>query len=282
MYTLEECVAFWEETGKHGTKEERIARGKAWHPYYGYIAQKQLGKPLTLDSDATEIVDFLHREGILQSLDHVLDIGAGMGAYALEMARCCSKVTALDNSPECIAVIEDKLARSEISNVATQLISWEEFYPDEKFDVSFSSMCPAICNLEELCRMEAMTKRSCCLIAVTRGSYDKHRMRMIKELELKHKGGITTEALHYMNVLYLLGRQPNVRCITRASSYSIPVEAFCEQYVNYFPIFGMSKEESEHYLNRYVEENAVDGSIEEKSLHNLAVITWNVPKEETV
>ena len=52
MYTLEECAAYWKETGKHGTKEERIARGRSWHPYYGYIAQKQLGKPWTPDPTA--------------------------------------------------------------------------------------------------------------------------------------------------------------------------------------------------------------------------------------
>ena len=282
MYTLEECAAYWKETGKHGTKEERIARGRSWHPYYGYIAQKQLGKPWTPDPNTAEMIGYLRSEGVITRQDHVLDIGAGMGGYAMEMAQHCRKVTAIDNSPECIAVIRDKAARSEITNISAQLVSWEEFAPVEKYDVTFSSMCPAICNLEELRRMEAMTNRSCCLIAVTRGSYDKHRMRMMKELQLKPKGGMTTEALHYINVLYLLGRQPNVRCITRTTSRRIPVEAFREQYANYFPIFGMSRENAERYLDAYIVENAVDGFIEDESRHNLSVITWNTPKEETV
>ena len=278
MYSLEKSIAIWEETGNHGTKAERIARGKVWHPYYAYLAQKQIGKSYVPNPQNEEIVEYLFREGILKSNDSVLDIGCGMGGYALAMASRCERVVAMDNSEECIEVLKNKAVSANLRNIEPYTISWEEYLPIEKFDVTFSSMCPAICNLEELERMESITRRQCCLIAVTRGSYDKHRMRMMKELQLKPKGGMTTEAIHYINVLYLMGRQPNVRCFTRTSRHRVDVETFLEQYLNYFPIFGMEKKDAEKYLKRYIAENAVNGQIEDESRHNLAVISWKVPE----
>ena len=126
--------------------------------------------------------------------------------------------------------------------------------------------------------MESVTKRHCCLIAVTRGSYDRHRMAMMKELQLRPKGGMTTEAIHYINVLYLMGRQPNVRCLSRVSQRKIPVGVFKEQYANYFPIFGMERAAAEAHLDRYIATHSTDGYMEDESRHNLAVITWEVPK----
>lgn len=278
MYSLEKCTEIWESAGKHGSKAERIARGKAWHPYYGYLAQKQLGKPYAPNPQNEEIVEYMFREEILRPEDSVLDIGCGMGDYALSMARRCARVVAMDNSSECTEVLKAKALSANLGNIEPCTLSWEEYAPEEKFDVTFSSMCPAICNLEELERMESITKRQCCLIAVTRGSFDKHRMRMMKELQLKPKGGMTTEAIHYINVLYLLGRQPNVRCFTRFSQRKVKAEDFREQYVHYFPIFGMDPEKAEEYIDRYIAENAVNGMIEDESLHNLAVISWAVPK----
>ena len=48
MLTLEEALKSWEQAGHHGTREQRIARGKKWLPYYSYLAQRQKDAPFAL------------------------------------------------------------------------------------------------------------------------------------------------------------------------------------------------------------------------------------------
>ena len=124
--------------------------------------------------------------------------------------------------------------------------------------------------------MESMTKRLCCLVAVMRGSYDKHRKAMMAQLGIQPKGGMTTELIHYYNALYLMGRQPNVLCRTMHSETAVPVERLMEQYPIYFKIFGVEEARSRAFLEDYLARNAADGFLREESHINFAMLTWNV------
>lgn len=125
-----------------------------------------------------------------------------------------------------------------------------------------------------------MTKRTCCLVAVTRGSYEKHRKAMMQELGIHSQGGMTTEAIHYINALYLLGRQVNVHCITTQASYQVPENRILEQYPIYFRIFGIPEEKSVKFLKDYLNRNAVGGFLEDEVLLNQALIYWDVPEKK--
>ena len=60
--------------------------------------------------------------------------------------------------------------------------------------------------------MESLSDHACGILAVTRGSYDLHRKRLMQLLDVHPAGGMTTEALWYYEALYLAGKQPEVRC----------------------------------------------------------------------
>lgn len=280
MYTLENCEKLWEEAGQHGTVAERIARTEKWFPYYRYLARSAATAPLPAGDAPSPFVAYLLREGVLSPECSVLDIGAGMGGYALEFGRFCRSVTALEPCGDCLALLSARAERSGLGNITAVEAPWEEYRTGERFDVTFSAMCPAICNVDELRRMEAMTRETCCLIAVTRGSCDKHRKAMMAELGVKPQGGMTTEAIHYINALYLMGRQPSVKCFTSRHISRIPREKVLEQYAVYFSIFGIKEEESLDYLRGYLDRNAKGGFLEDESLLHQALIYWRVPQEE--
>ena len=276
MYSLEECERIWDEAGQHGEPSERVKRAEAWLPYYAYIAGPMLRSPFILAHSADSFPAYLIREKLVRPEDSVLDIGAGMGGDTLYFASHCRSVTALELSGACLDVLRHRAEVLDLHNIEIVQKPWEEFEAQKQFDVSFSSMCPAICNVEELRRMESMTKRLCCLVAVMRGSYDKHRKAMMAELGIQPKGGMVTEAIHYYNALYLMGRQPDVRCRTVHREYTVPKERILAQYPIYFKIFGVEEETSAAFLEDYLARNAQDGLLHDESHINFAMLTWNV------
>ena len=276
MYTLENCAKEWEDAGKHGTVSERMERTKLWLPYYAHIAAQQSGNPYTPSASAERFVSELVRSGLLRPEDRVLDIGAGMGAYTLELAKHCRRVTALDPSKPCLDIL---MQRGKACGLADRLEPvcgmWEDFPGEETFDLVITSMCPAICNPEELRRMESLARRGCCIITVMRGSIDRHRSAMMAGLSIRPKGGMVTEAIHYYHALYLMGRQPNVSCRTEKESYSIPEKTLLTQYPIYFRIFGVEEEVSLPFLKQYLAQHEEGGGLPEESTIHYAMITWN-------
>ena len=276
MMTLESCAQEWIAAGQHGTAAERMERAKRWLPYYDYLAQKQLDRPFAPDEDPDGFVAALVRSGFLREADSVLDVGAGMGGYTLELALHCKSVTALEPSAASLDVLKDRAGQCGIRNIQCVCDLWETFQPEARYDLVFSSMCPAICNPEELRRMEALSRRDCCLITVMRGNTDKHRGAMMAQLGIRPKGGMVTEALHYYNALYLMGRQPNVLCRTVHSEYDINAETVLAQYPIYFGVFGVEEAASRAFLEEYLEKNADGGVLHDESTVRLAMITWRV------
>ena len=274
MYTLENCEKQWREAVQYGTAEERIACTKRWEPYYSYLAEKATPSENPQEPPfATHLV----KEGIVAENTTLLDIGAGMGAYALPFARVCREVTALEPAGACLQVLRENAARRGITNICAVHDFWEQFDPGKKYDVTFASMCPAICNIEELRRMEALANHTCCLVAVQRGSYDLHRKAMMAGLQVKPQGGMTTEAIHYINALYLMGRQPNVKFMESRRKTKVSAERVLEQYPIYFAIFGVPRERSVPYLENYLAEHAVDGYLQDESYLRQALIWWHTP-----
>jgi hypothetical protein len=112
-------------------------------------------------------------------------------------------------------------------------------------------MCPAICNFAELQKMESLSNHACGILAVTRGSYDLHRKRLMALLQVHPAGGMTTEALWYYEALYLAGKQPDVRCWSRHFTYTLPCRRCCCEMNATSEIFGIDATDSRPILTRY-------------------------------
>lgn len=203
-----------------------------------------------------------------------------MGSYSIEFARLCASVTALDMNNDCLLVLKDKAARCGLSNIRCVNAPWEEYQERKRFDVTFSAMCPAICDQEELFRMEALTKRAACLLTVTRGSYESCRRELMRQLSLKKLDGMVTEALHYYNVLYLMGRQPNVKCWSEHFVTSASAESMIDRYTIYLKVFGIEESESVPFLRDFFAKRSVNGMIQDECQMNYALIFWDVPNDE--
>lgn len=277
--TLDECRKAWEDTGSYGKISDRIERNKSWIQYYSYIAQQQENCEVSFNEHAEEVADYLAENGWLRKETTVLDIGSGTGSYSMSFAKRSRKVSAFDMDSASLAVLKNNADKLGLSNIECIEGMWETYTPQKIFSLTFSSMCPAICTYDELLKMEAMTKDVCCLIAVTRGSYDLHRKSLMQMLEVRPVGAMTTEALWYYEILYLMGRQPDVRNWTRHFEYDLPVEEACRRNEVYFQIFGIPVEQSRPILREYFNEKADAGYVHDISHLNTALICWK-PKNK--
>lgn len=281
MYTLEKCEELWRKAIKLEKHADYEQQAEIWLPYYQYLAENYKIDKMKPKKETKILTQYMCREKILTSEDHILDIGTGMGDYALEFASYCAEATALEISKPCIEVLRRRAEQNNIQNIHTILKSWEEFSRSSKskFDVVFSAMCPAICNAEQLLQMESFSKRHCCLVAPVRGSYDKHRKAMMKMLEIKPKG-MVTEAIHYINTLYLMNRQVDVKTITVLEKSTITEKTAVEQFSIYFKIFGISEEQSSVFIREYFKKNEKNGFLEDESCLKLALISWKINTEK--
>ncbi len=276
-YTLEIAKQIWSAATCYGDTKTRIRRAARWNSYYAYLAnkmQREEQKTGAADISPDYFMQQLVQNKQLRTTDHVIDLGAGGGRYALQFAKQCSRVTAIDSCAENIELIRLRANKLDLDNIDCRQTFWEEYQPDQMYDVAFCSMCPVICSVEDIIRMEQMTKRLCCLITIAGGSYDEHRMRMLKELDIRPEGTLT-EAIHYYNVLYLMDRQPSVIMQEIEQETEQSVDELMERYPIYFHIFGIPMDEARRYLSGYLERYAGNGVLREKSRYRLAMICWN-------
>lgn len=276
MYSLENVSALWNESGHYGSPAERLERSRLWQPYYSFMANQSIDAPYETNTQTRGLISFMVREGLLRKDDNVLDIGAGIGNYSLPLAENCASVTAMDINADCLKVLKARSAKNKIGNIEVLNTAWEEYSDHKTFDLTFSAMCPAICSYEEILRLESITKRTACLLTVTRGSYEKCRMELMRQLPLKNIGGMVTEALHYYNVLYLMGRQPNVKCWSERFTAEERVSDLIKRYSIYFKIFGADEDISIPYMEKFFNTHSKGGMVHDECQMNYAFIYWNV------
>ena len=276
MTALAEIEKAWEESHRYGDLNTRLERAKRWLPYYAFLAGSAGNSGDISGLVRNEFTDRLVTEKKLLPGDRVLDIGAGTGNYTISLAANSAEVTALDVSRESLEVLSARAGALGLHNIKPVLSPWEEFRPQCPFDVSFSSMCTAICNTEELLRMEAMTKRCCAIVTVMPGSRDSHRKAILNGLDI-HPDGMIGDAMTFYQVLYYLNRYPETACRTVRYSTVMSRERFFAQYRAYLPIFGIPEGTFVPYLTKYWKKNAADGVLKETSELHLAMITWSVP-----
>ncbi|MDR2360574.1 MAG: class I SAM-dependent methyltransferase [Oscillospiraceae bacterium] len=274
LKTLDEYRKAWEADSDYGSAEARIDRNSKWLQYYRYIAN---GYPEADDAEynphAENVSEYLLANGWLTSASSVLDIGSGTGTYALSFAKRCASVDALDMDSASLDILRKQAELLGLTNITRVTDMWERFKPGKKYSLTFSSMCPAICNYDELLKMETMTSDACCLLTVTRGSFDLHRKKLIELLDVKPFGMIP-EALRYFEILYLMGRQPDVRNYTARYESHYSVDKAVERNCVYFEIFGLPEDRTRPVLREYFNSVAADGLVRDETQLNTALICW--------
>ncbi|MDR2387943.1 MAG: methyltransferase domain-containing protein [Deltaproteobacteria bacterium] len=98
----------------------------------------------TSNSYADSVISKIQAHGLSFSGKSLLDVGAGSGQYTLKLAKLAKSVLALDLSDQMLAISQQEAKNLGLTNIEYVLKPTTEFKAPERFDLVFSSMCPAI------------------------------------------------------------------------------------------------------------------------------------------
>ena len=111
------------------------------------------------------LLQFLEKECGLRPGIRVIDVGCGVGKYGVYFAGMGCDVTLTDISPEMLRMAEKNMSKFD-TPWTVYLADFAEITGNEEvfakgFDLSISTMSPAICSLETVKKYSAMTHGTC-------------------------------------------------------------------------------------------------------------------------
>ncbi len=269
---IENALKAIKNTSCHTDDSKTACSQKLWDDYFSFVARhedKVVRKPLPHHKD---IVEFLSNEGILKEGSKVLDIGAGTGKGTVEFCKKGAFVHAVDLGEQSLKVLETKVFENGFQNQVTiQRSTFSDFQTTNEYHISYVAMCPAICNMETLEKMMNVTKGYCCILTVAKGSFDLHRRKVLEIVKAKDKPLFLTEVSHYYNLLYQMGKNPNVRNFCYETEETMPLEIAIERYQIYGKIFSDNKE-NDQLIREYFEKNSENGYVTDRGIFSTALI----------
>jgi SAM-dependent methyltransferase len=96
------------------------------------------------DTYQQAMLDIALSHGVDFAGKKVMDLGCGAGAYTLRIAGMAQSVTALDISSGMLERLKADADAEGFTNIRCVLSDWMNYKEDEKFDIIFASLTPAL------------------------------------------------------------------------------------------------------------------------------------------
>ena len=159
-----------------------------------------------------QLIDWLKTNGALKDGFKVLDIGAGTGRYAIEMAKMGCDVLAIEPAEEMVKRMENILKEENISNVKIINKSWQSINLKEEnieknFDLVFASMTPGIQGPNDIDKMISASKYACYLSSHTKDRWH-HVEKIAEEVLMKPFPSLPSDFIYRFGYVYSLGYMP--------------------------------------------------------------------------
>ena len=269
--------AFWKQLWKENPMDFQACE-EFWDKRAGRFQEDVLEKHKNTD----RLLIMLKEKGMYNYASSILDIGCGPGTHAIPLAKKTREVVALDISQGMLDILEKQAKEENLDNLTTLKCNWvdlslEKMAWENRFDLVFASMSPAIHNFETLEKMCQASRGFCYLSAWVK------RTNKIEDALLasigggKKKSGILEDKIYYaFNILWNLGYQPEVTYSQRKwSGYESTKDAY-ENYISKLSILSEITENDREAISKKLEEFDVDGRVLEETEAVVGSIIWKV------
>ncbi len=283
-------IKAWEDARKNNPSESAMIRSSAeLIDYYNQFASKydQLHSPVKRTKRVQQILDILQHEGFLTPETDVLDIGCGSGNYTLPFSELCSSVTAIDGAEEMCRQLKNKVEHLSLKNIKVQQKLWEEIDLEKegmykKYDLVFASMTEAVSDYKALKAMNDASKENCCLVFWAGTVTNEVRSELWEKIFNKPDPGYgTTSVIYPFNLLYSLGYYPAIRFIDTEWTSEETAAKATESLARFFWLYTDITPGITDIITSYVNENAVNGTLLQKTEATLGVVTWKASRHSS-
>ena len=171
-------------------------------------------------SRAVQVSDFPAQtlralEPALAGCRSVLDVGAGVGALTVPLARSVERVTALEPSPTMLEELQGHLARNRIANVSCIQARWGEADVEPHDLILVANVAPIFQNLLPfVTAAEPLARRALALVQNVGSGMEKFYFGELYPLLLGRSYPGREDYLRSVTLLHSLGIYASVRIIT--------------------------------------------------------------------
>lgn len=254
--------------------------------------KKELKKENSFQSSLEERVNesaaYLREHGLLGAGSQVVDIGCGPGRFVAEFAKTSGHVTGIDISEKMLELGKEYAAECSLDNVTfmkedfsalnVESLGWEN-----QFDLVFTSITPAIGTMENLEKINRISRGYCFNSSIVR--WEDNLEKQIGMEVFGNKRGSSPEGdgkrfYSLFNLLWLQGYLPETRYQCQVQEEYVDADdGLASYYAKCFSKDMISTEDSLFPVSEYLKKHAnPEGKILRKYERWYGWILWDVRK----
>lgn len=270
----------WDCADENRKKSTGDEQGNDWKKLWDKQSKRYAMSFESLLNERRILVDFFISQGIVKNGDSILDIGCGTGSFVIPFLENGFEVTALDSSEKMLEEMKSAIQKMNLSKPECINEKFQDYKSERKFDIVIAAFTPAVKGADLLFKMENFARKYSILLA----SYDQNMFaarNYLYELVFNEPhNAIGYNAFFPLNLLYTLGRMPNLKIYETEEDKQNPLDEQIDYYLEYFKTLGKDDAGTKKIVTRYFEERSVDGVVHNKFKKRTAVIWWNKFKDE--
>lgn len=220
----------------------------------------------------------------------VMDVGGGSGRYALLFGNQAKNVLMTDISSNMLAYARENAALKGLNNIEFLKLDWGDCTQGvnvkKKYDLVFSSMCPATQSVEGINRMMQFSPKYCAinqyilstdsLKAFIRKDMEAYYLKKGKKLEHQRDPHNNREFVQRLfDDLWSRGYSPEIKLFSEEKRIEMTIAQAREKYVDHIEMSSEEKRIQYDAIERYSQEGVC--KIAKKTITSL--IIWKLEKE---
>lgn len=239
------------------------------------------------DERVVSAVTYLAQKGLLRENFDIADIGCGPGRFAAAFAKRVHHVVGLDISDKMVAHGMEHIQKEGLTNVILRTCDFQAMDIEKEgykgaFDLVFSSMTPAVHDMNSLTKSMEMSRGWCCHITHLNGR-NFLRERIMQEVFGKKASQQWTGRWFYclFNILFLMGYEPETSYESRHQELWVePDEEYADFVMEHMlPSEENTKENAKRILSWLQAHVNEDGKIQEITDSSYGRILWDVRRK---
>ena len=205
----------------------------------------------------------------------VLDIGCGPGTYSIPLSKMCRSVVCLDGSGKML----ERIMQEKMPNIRCIEADWNTYRTDSRFDLVFSSLCPALNNPASLIKMESVSGGYCAYVSSMNDDSRSLHMDIWRSLgrDYTYNGYNTNYPFQHLKGL---GREPQMETFVAEEPYDLSSEEVEEKEIRSFSFFLEVDDRVRSLIHDAVERHSDAGIVHYDGIKRLGLLIWK-PKAVT-